>query len=37
MARKNNFTSKSILLYCPQKDKDLSTSKEKVKNGGTSN
>jgi hypothetical protein len=34
MARKNNFTSKIIILYSPQKDKDLSTSKER--NGGTS-
>jgi hypothetical protein len=35
MARKNNFTSENILLYNPQSDNDLNTSKEKVKNGGT--
>jgi hypothetical protein len=31
-----NFTLKIIHLYSPQRDKDLNTSKEKIKNGGTS-
>jgi hypothetical protein len=35
MARKNNFTLESIIFYSPQKDKNLSTSKEKVKNSET--
>jgi len=35
MARKNNFTSENILLYGPQKDKVLNTSKKEGKNGGT--
>jgi len=35
MARKNDFTSENILMYSPQRDKALSTSKEEVKNGGT--
>jgi hypothetical protein len=34
MVGKNNFTLESIILYNPQRDKDLSTSKEKVRNGG---
>jgi hypothetical protein len=33
MVGRSNFTSKSIFLYNSQRDKDLSTSKEKVKNG----
>jgi hypothetical protein len=37
MAWKDNFYSKKILLYSPQKDRALSTSKKKVKNGGISN
>ncbi len=36
MVGKSNFTSKSIFLYNSQRDKDLSTSKEKVRNGATS-
>jgi hypothetical protein len=35
--KKNNFTLKNIILYSPQRDKDLNTSKEKIKNGGTNN
>jgi hypothetical protein len=35
MARKNNFTSKNILLYSPQKENALNTSKKEVKNDGT--
>jgi hypothetical protein len=31
MARKNAFSFKSILLYSPQKDKTLNTSKKEVK------
>jgi hypothetical protein len=34
MARKNDFTSENILLYNPQRDKTLSTSKKEVKNNG---
>jgi hypothetical protein len=34
--KKNNFTLKYIFLYSPQRDKDLNTSNEEVKNGGTS-
>ncbi len=34
MTRKSNFTFKIILLYSPQRDKTLSTSKKEVKNGG---
>jgi hypothetical protein len=36
MPRKNNFTSKNIFMYNTQRDKQLSTSKKEVKNGGTS-
>jgi hypothetical protein len=31
MARNNDFTLESILLYSPQKEKALSTSKKEVK------
>jgi len=34
MARKNNFTSKKILLYNPQRDKALNTFKKKIRNNG---
>ncbi len=34
MARKNDFTSENILLYNPQRDKALSTSKKEVRNNG---
>ncbi len=34
MVGKNNFTLESIILYNPQRDKDLSASKEKVRNSG---
>jgi hypothetical protein len=34
MGRKNNFTSESIILYSPQKNKILNTSKKEGKNGG---
>jgi hypothetical protein len=37
MARKDNFISKNILLYSPQRDRALSTSKKKVRKGGRSN
>ncbi len=36
MAGKNDFIPKIIMLYSPQKDKSLSTSKEKIKNSGIS-
>ncbi len=36
MARKNDFTLESIILYNPQRDKALSTSKKQIKNGGIS-
>ncbi len=32
----DNFTPKKILLYNSQRDKTLSTSKKKIRNGGTS-
>jgi hypothetical protein len=35
LQEKNIFTSKNIFLYNPQRDKALSTSKKKIKNGGT--
>ncbi len=34
---KYDFTPKNIFLYNPQKDRTLSTSKNKIRNGGTSN
>jgi hypothetical protein len=34
--KKNDFTSKSILMYSPQKDKALNTSKKEGRNGGIS-
>jgi hypothetical protein len=34
MARKSDFTLEIILLYSPQRDKTLSTSKKEVRNGG---
>jgi hypothetical protein len=37
MARNNNFTSKSIILYIPQRDKALGTSNKKVIIIGTCN
>jgi hypothetical protein len=36
MLGKNDFTSKTILMYSPQKDRALSISKKEVKNDGTS-
>jgi hypothetical protein len=32
---KDNFTLENILLYNPQRNKALSISKKKIKNGGT--
>jgi hypothetical protein len=37
MARKNNFISENIIIYSPQRDRSLSTSKKEVRNSGTSN
>jgi hypothetical protein len=37
MARKNNFISKNIFLYSPQRDKTISTSKKEVRNDGINN
>jgi hypothetical protein len=35
MAGKSNFTLENILMYNPQRDKALSTSKKEVRNDGT--
>ncbi len=37
MARKNNFTSESIIPYNPQREKALSTSNKEVRISGTCN
>jgi hypothetical protein len=36
MVDKNNFIPKNILLYSPQRDIALNTSKKEIRNGGTS-
>jgi hypothetical protein len=37
MVGKSMFTSKSIFMYSPHRDKGLNTSKEKIKKGGIGN